>query len=84
MKKNPIASISVSELKAVLLSVIRRVEQGACFEVTKANRKVAVIFPYGHSQLPSLGFGGGTIRKSTRLPLEPWTYDVANLKPGDE
>lgn len=77
--------ISVSELKAVLLSVIRNVEKGRTYEVTKDNKKVAVIYPYGHAELPACGFSKGKIcRKGAKLPKQPWSFDAHNLSALDE
>lgn len=80
MSKKTISSISVSQLKAVLLEVIRKVEKGYIFEVTKDNRKVAVIYPSQENQMPVVGFARGKILEGAlKVPDEAWTFDVHNL-----
>jgi len=82
MKKTHLKSISVSERKPVLLSAIRNVEEGYVYEVTKDNRKTAVIYPYGHAQMPLFAFSGGSIlKRDMEMPQEHWAYDAHNLEP---
>jgi prevent-host-death family protein len=72
-------SVTVSELKNKLLEVVRRVERGETFEVTKAGKPVAVLAPRGGSSRPVTGFARVEIRGSLDLPAQPWTFDVENV-----
>lgn len=82
MKKTHLKSISVSERKPVLLLAIRNIEKGYVYEVTKDNRKTAVIYPYGHAQMPLFAFSGGSIlKRDMEMPQEHWAYDAHNLEP---
>ena len=73
-------TISVSELKSVLLAVIRSVEQGQRFEVTKGKQKVAMLVPWSEMQLPVVGFArGAVVGGDLDVGEEGWTFDVKNL-----
>ena len=77
----PAQPMSVSELKNRLLEIVRRVEQGETFEITKGGEAVALLSPR-HAELRSAtGFGRVAVKGALELPAGEWTYDVANLKP---
>ena len=73
--------ISVSVLKAKLLEVVREVERGESFEVTKDGRKVGILAPLREDP-PLTGFSKVVINKDIAAPIdEKWTFDAENLKP---
>lgn len=76
----PLRSISVSELKNKLLEVVRRVENGEAFEITKGGTPVAVLSPRDRANRPTTGFARIEIKGSLDVPAQAWTHDVANLK----
>jgi prevent-host-death family protein len=73
--------MSVSELKNRLLEVVRRVEKGEAFEITKGGAPVAILSPSRTVERPATGFARVEIRGSLEVPAIGWTYDVGNLKP---
>lgn len=77
---HPLRSISVSELKNKLLEVVRRVENGEAFEITKGGTPVAVLTPRDRANRPTTGFARVAIKGSLDASAQPWTHDVENLK----
>jgi prevent-host-death family protein len=77
----PSESMSVSDLKNKLLEVVRRVERGEVFEITKDGKPVAMLAPRGGLNQSPTGFGRVDVKSELELPPVPWTYDVENLKP---
>jgi antitoxin (DNA-binding transcriptional repressor) of toxin-antitoxin stability system len=73
--------MSVSELKNTLLEVVRRVEKGEVFEITKGGEPVALLSPTGGPKRSATGFASVEIKGALDLPAQEWTYDVENLKP---
>jgi prevent-host-death family protein len=73
-------SVTVSELKNKLLEVVRRVEKGEVFEITKAGQPVAMLAPHNASARPATGFARVEVKGALELPEGQWTYDVDNLK----
>ena len=73
-------SVTVSELKNKLLEVVRRVEKGEVFEITKAGQPVATLAPHNASSRPATGFARVEVKGALELPAGEWTYDVENLK----
>ena len=73
--------IPVSELKANLLEVIRAVERGESFQITKNGKNVAVLKPCSPVALPILGFAEVEIHGDvlTAVDEEDWTYDQENF-----
>jgi prevent-host-death family protein len=74
------ASMSVSELKNKLLEVVRRVQKGEVFEITKDGEPVAVLAPREGVGRSATGFGRVEVKGDLELPASSWTYDVENLK----
>jgi prevent-host-death family protein len=72
--------MSVSELKNKLLEVVRRVEKGEVFEITKDGEPVAVLAPCESLGRAATGFGRVEVKGDLELPVSPWSYDVENLK----
>jgi prevent-host-death family protein len=77
----PSHTMTVSELKNKLLEVVRRVEKGEVFEITKDGAPVAVLAPRDHWTRRATGFARITIKGELELPPGDWTYDIENLKP---
>jgi prevent-host-death family protein len=77
----PSQSMSVTDLKNRLLEVVRRVEKGEVFEITKDGAPVAVLSPHGAWSRGATGFARVDIKGGLDAPVGDWTFDVANLKP---
>lgn len=77
----PVRSMTVSELKNKLLEVVRRVEKGETFEITKGGNPVAILAPKAAAHRPATGFGRVDVKGSLELPAQDWSHDVENLKP---
>ena len=77
----PAQTMSVSELKNRLLEVVRRVEMGEAFQITKGGKPVAILSPSKSASRPTTGFARVDIKGSLELPAGAWTYDVDNLRP---
>ena len=73
-------SMSVTDLKNKLLEVVRRVQRGEVFEITKDGAPVAVLAPRETFNRAPTGFGRVEVKGSLELPDAPWTYDIVNLK----
>jgi prevent-host-death family protein len=76
----PSRSLSVSELKNRLLEVVRQVEKGEVFEITKGGEPVALLTPRTHPRRPATGFARVQIEGALELPEQGWTYDASNLR----
>ena len=72
--------MSVSDLKNKLLEVVRRVEAGEVFEITKDGRPVAILAPRQALNQPATGFARVDVKGELELPSSDWTYDVDNLR----
>ena len=73
--------ISVSALKARLLEIVRDVEKGDSFDVTKDGIKVCVLQPVEDLTVPAVGFASVEILDNLLDPIpETWTFDSKNLK----
>jgi prevent-host-death family protein len=59
--------------------VVRRVERGEVFEITKDGEPVAVLAPFGTWSRKVTGFARIEVRGDLELPAGDWTYDVGNL-----
>ncbi len=73
-------SVSVSELKNKLLEVVRRVQKGEVFEITKDGEPVAVLAPRATWERRATGFARVEVHGDLELPAEHWTYDRENVK----
>jgi len=73
--------MSVTDLKNKLLEVVRRVERGEVFKITRGGDPVAVLAPRHSLNQSVTGFGRVEIKGNFDLPTAPWTYDAENLKP---
>lgn len=76
----PSHTMTVSELKNKLLEVVRRVEKGEVFEITKDGTPVAVLAPRETWGRKATGFGRVIVEADLDLSAEEWTHDVENLK----
>jgi prevent-host-death family protein len=72
-------SMTVSELKNKLLEVVRRVQKGEVFEITKDGDPVAVLGPRATWDAKVTGFARIEVKGPLELPAEQWTYDIENL-----
>jgi len=72
-------SMSVSELKNKLLEVVRRVQKGEVFEITKDGDPVAVLAPRATWDRKVTGFARIEVKGPLELPADQWTYDIENL-----
>ena len=75
--------IVVSELKAKLLAVIRAVEAGESFQVTKNGKPVAELIPTKDKEPPVVGFANIKILSDDIFSTgteDDWTYDIDNIK----
>jgi prevent-host-death family protein len=75
----PSNSMTVSELKNKLLEVVRRVQKGEVFEITKDGEPVAVLAPRATWDRKVTGFARIEVKGPLELPADQWTYDVENL-----
>ena len=73
-------SVTVSELKNKLLEVVRQVEKGEVFEITKAGQPVALLAPHNASSRPATGFARVEVKGALELPEVQWSHDLDNLK----
>jgi len=71
--------MTVSELKNKLLEVVRRVQKGEVFEITKDGDPVAVLAPLATWERKVTGFARIEINGPLELPADQWTYDIENL-----
>ena len=76
----PSHSMTVTDLKNKLLEVVRRVEKGEVFEITKDGEPVAVLAPSGAWNRGVTGFAKIDVQGAMDAPDDGWTYDVENLK----
>lgn len=75
--------IPVSLLKAKLLAVIREVENGQVFEVTKGSKPVAMLQPIQLQALPAVGFSQVEILGDLNITgAKEWSFDQENLPHG--
>jgi antitoxin (DNA-binding transcriptional repressor) of toxin-antitoxin stability system len=59
--------------------VVRLVEKGEVFEITKDGEPVALLSPRGIWNQKATGFARVEVRGSLELPTSEWTYDIENL-----
>lgn len=72
--------ISVSALKAKLLEVVRHVERGESFEITKDGRKVGLLCPASGQNADVCGFAPVEILEDIVTPIgAEWSFDTHNL-----
>jgi len=72
--------MTVTDLKNKLLEVVRRVEKGEVFEITKDGEPVAILSPRGAWSRGATGFARIEVRGSLDIPSADETYDAENLK----
>lgn len=73
--------MTVSDLKNRLLEVVRRVQKGEVFEITKDGKPVAILSPRDAWARGATGFARVEVRGTLELPSAIWSYDVENLGP---
>jgi prevent-host-death family protein len=74
-------SISISDLKGRLLEVVRRVERGETFQITREGIPVATLSSHGAWSRRATGFARVDTKGALEAPAAGWTFDVDNLKP---
>jgi prevent-host-death family protein len=72
-------SMTVSELENKLLEVVRRVQEGEVFEITKDGAPVAVLAPRATWDRKVTGSARIEVKGPLELPADQWTYDFENL-----
>lgn len=73
--------IAVSELKAKLLQIVREVQSGRIFRITKGGKPVAILSPSEERQLPAVSFAKVVIRGDlSQDSSQNWTLDLENVK----
>ena len=74
-------TISVSELKNRLLEIVREVEKGKSYAVTKGARVVAKLNPAGKKKSALFGFAKIKMMGDILSPIKSeWSYDVENIR----
>lgn len=74
-------TISVSELKNKLLEIVREVETGKSFSITKGNRPVAQLGPIRESRPLPTGLAKIKVLENIEEPIaSEWTLDSENLR----
>ena len=72
--------ISVSVLKAKLLEVVRDVQKGKAFRITKAGKPVALLSPTFQGDISAVGFAKVKVLGDVVEDLnEAWSFDEENL-----
>jgi len=72
--------MTVSDLKNKLLEVVRKVEKGEVFEITKDGEPVAILSPHKAWNRAATGFARVEVKGRLDLPTGGWTFDLPNLK----
>jgi prevent-host-death family protein len=73
--------ISVSDLKTHLLEVMRKVEAGTSYKVTKSNKPIALISGLANESLPFASFAKIKVHTDSKVLNEgDWTFDAHNVK----
>jgi prevent-host-death family protein len=83
MKTNTaLKQVPVSIVKAKLLEIIRSVEHGKGFEITKNGKSVARLLPVDSNlNMPAVGFAKIKILGDIEQPIfNTWTFDEENVK----
>jgi prevent-host-death family protein len=81
-KKTKYETIAVSELKNKLLEIVRQVEKGSGFRITKGGQVVAALVPHASEEDPVVGFASITIKGDLLMPTtdpDEWSADIKNL-----
>ena len=74
-------AISVSDLKNRLLEIVRLVEKGKSFQITKGHRPVATLGPIADKNDAVVGFATIRILGSIEDPIPgEWSFDAGNLR----
>lgn len=81
LQKKP-EQLPVSTAKAKLLELVRDVERGKSFEITKGGEVVARLMPPASFQnIPATGFAKVKITGDLISPLPiPWSWDKSNVQ----
>lgn len=76
-----IKTIPVSHLKTKLLEIVREVERGQIYQITKGNRPVGVLSPFDVGAPAAVNFAQVSIQGdlSTTKTGEKWTMDIENV-----
>ena len=73
--------IPVSKLKNELLEVVRAVERGQSFRVTKDKKAVALLAPLPTTTTKPYGYSKIKILGDLSEPIDAeWTFDADNIK----
>ena len=82
MAKRKLEIIPVSLLKNNLLEIVRQVQRGREFRISKGGHIVAALTPAIAEEVAEFGFAPAEIMKTLVVSAEeaPWTFDSHNLK----
>ena len=81
MAKKKLKEIAVSKLKNELLDVVRAVERGESFQVTKDRKAVALLVPMPATTTKPYGYSKIKIEEDVFEPIDgQWTFDGDNIK----
>lgn len=82
LPQKKLEQLPVSTAKAKLLELVRDVERGKSFEITKGGEVVAKLIPPEHLHaIPAVGFAKIKITGDVLSPLPiSWSFDEANIK----
>lgn len=79
-KKLKEKQIPVSLLKNNLLDIVRKVEKGDSYQITKMNKPVALLIPLPTTTTPVINYSKITINGDVESPLiTNWSYDKDNI-----
>jgi prevent-host-death family protein len=81
MAKKKLKDIPVSILKNELLEIVRAVEKGQSYQITKDKKPVALLTPIPTKQAELFNYSRIQLSSNTLdLPEEKWSFDSANIE----
>lgn len=79
--KDKLQTIAISELKAKLLEVVRQVQAGHGFRISKGGQVVALLSPMTEEEDPVVGFAKVKVVGDILSPVskDDWNFDLKNI-----